>query len=112
MTLDSDSWHRWDHKTGKWVLRVHVQPNARTTAIVGVHDGALRIRLAAPAVEGKANAALVAFLGERLGVARSLLAIRRGARGRRKHVELTAPADFLPELSRRLAHAGGASPEH
>lgn len=108
MRPESGNWHRRDPKTGKWVLSVHVQPNARETAIVGVHDGALRIRLAAPAVEGKANAALVSFLSERLGLARSLIAIRHGARGRRKQVELTAGADFLPELSRRLARAGGS----
>jgi uncharacterized protein (TIGR00251 family) len=88
------------------VLSLHVQPNARATAFAGVHDGALKIRLAAPAVDDKANTALVAFLSERLGLARSLIAIRRGARGRRKQVELAAGADFLPEIVRRLARDG------
>ena len=100
MTLASDNWHRRDQKTGKWLLSVHVQPNARTTAVAGVHGGALKIRLVAPAVDHKANAALLSFLSDRLGLARSLLAIRRGARSRRKEVEVTAGADFLSLLSR------------
>jgi uncharacterized protein (TIGR00251 family) len=111
VTSESESWHRRDQKTGKWVLSVHVQPNARETAVAGVQGGALRIRLAAPATDGKANAALVAFLSERLGLARSLIAIRWGPRSRRKQVEFLAGADFLPELVRRLARDGGSSPE-
>ena len=102
MSSESDSWRRRDQKTGKWLLSVHVQPNARKTGVAGVHDGALKIRVAAPAVDDKANAALIAFLGQRLGLARSLIAIRRGTHSRRKEVELAAGADFLPELARRL----------
>jgi uncharacterized protein len=111
VTPGRDNWYRRDQKAGKWVLSVHVQPNAHATAVAGVHDGALRIRLAAPAMDGKANAALVAFLSQRLGLARSFIAIRRGPRSRRKQVELLAGADFLPELVRRLARDGGSSPE-
>ena len=100
MTPASDAWHRRDQKTGKWLLRVHVQTNARATAVAGVHGGALKILLVAPAVDNKANAALLAFLSERLGLARPLIAIRRGARSRRKEVEVAAGADFLSLLSR------------
>ena len=100
MTLASGGWHRWDQKTGKWLLSVHVQPGARATAVAGVHGGVLKIRLVAPAVDDKANAALLAFLSDRLGLARSLIAIRRGARSRRKEVEVAAGADFLSEFSR------------
>jgi uncharacterized protein (TIGR00251 family) len=81
-------------------LSVHVQPNARHTAVAGIHGGALKIRVAAPAVDDKANAALVSFLGERLGIARSHLTVRRGARGRRKEIEITAEADSLPDWER------------
>ena len=49
---------------------VRVQPRAARNEIVGVQDAALKVRLTAPPVEGQANAALVAFLAEQLGVRR------------------------------------------
>jgi len=50
------------------VFSVHVVPGSRQDAVLGLHGDALRIRLKAPPVEGKANQALRAFLAERLGV--------------------------------------------
>ena len=50
------------------VLSLHVQPGAKTTAVAGLHGAALKIRLAAPPVDGKANACLLAYLAELLGV--------------------------------------------
>ena len=71
------------------LLKVHVQPGARTTAIGEWDaDGALRIRLQAPAREGRANAALVELLAARLGVPKSALRIERGLTGRRKLVSI------------------------
>jgi uncharacterized protein (TIGR00251 family) len=67
-------------------LVVHVQPRARATAVAGRHGDAIRIRLAAPPVDGAANAELVRFLAERLGVSRSAVQIAGGAAGRRKSV--------------------------
>jgi uncharacterized protein (TIGR00251 family) len=69
-------------------IRVRVQPRASRTEIVGEHDGALRIRVAAPPVEGEANAELVRFLAKRLGVAKSRMRIVAGATGRAKTVEI------------------------
>jgi uncharacterized protein (TIGR00251 family) len=65
---------------------VHVVPRARTTEVAGRHGDAIRIRLAAPPVDGAANAELVRFLAERLGVPRSAVSIIRGAAARRKTV--------------------------
>ena len=65
---------------------VHVMPRAKVTEVVGRHGDAIRIRVAAPPVDGAANAALVRFLAERLGVPRGAVAIVRGAGGRRKTV--------------------------
>jgi hypothetical protein len=96
-------WSRYDPKTGCCVLDVHVQPNARSSAIAGVHGGALKIRVAAPALDNRANAALIELLCEKLELKPACVAIRHGTRGRRKQIAITAGPDFLRELSLRLA---------
>jgi len=68
------------------ILIVHVVPRSRTTAIAGRYGDAIRIRLAAPPVDGAANAELIRFLAARLGVARAKVRIVRGTTGRRKTV--------------------------
>lgn len=52
------------------VLTLHVQPGAKKTEIAGLHGDALKIRLAAPPVEGKANDCLIVFLAQKLGIAK------------------------------------------
>lgn len=68
-------------------LQLHIQPRASTTEIAGVHGDALKIRLAAPPVDGAANEALIRFLAERLGVPRAAVMLIAGLSGRRKLVE-------------------------
>ncbi len=68
------------------VLELLVRPRAPRTGVAGEHGGRLKIALAAPPVEGEANAALVAFLAGCLGVRRADLAIVCGGTGRRKTV--------------------------
>jgi uncharacterized protein (TIGR00251 family) len=80
-------------------ISVHVVPRARRTEVTGVHGDAIRIRLAAPPVDGAANAELVRFLAERLGVARADVEIKSGAGARRKLVEI---AGRSPDDVRRL----------
>jgi uncharacterized protein (TIGR00251 family) len=77
---------------------LHVQPNARKNEIVGLHGDALKVKIAAPAADNKANTALIAFLSETLGVQKSAIAIRHGATGRRKVIEVAGG----PELAKRL----------
>jgi uncharacterized protein len=67
---------------------VHLVPRAKTTEVVGRYGDAIRIRVAAPPVEGAANAELVRFLAERLGVARSAVTIVRGQHARRKAIAI------------------------
>jgi uncharacterized protein (TIGR00251 family) len=67
-------------------LRVYVQPRASRTELAGLHGDAVRIRLAAPPVEGEANQELVRFLARVLGVPRSAVTIATGAGSRRKGV--------------------------
>ena len=68
------------------LLKIRIQPRAGRTEVVGPHGGALKIRLAAPPVDGAANQALVAFLAKRLGLPRASVEIRRGHKGRLKSV--------------------------
>jgi uncharacterized protein (TIGR00251 family) len=74
------------------VLTLAVTPNARQTAVVGLYDDALRVKLAAPPVDGKANAALIAWLADELGLPKRDLRLRRGVAARHKQVEIDAPA--------------------
>jgi uncharacterized protein (TIGR00251 family) len=65
-------------------LVVHVVPRARRTAVSGRHGDAIKITLAAPPVDGAANAELVRFVAARLGLAAGAVTIARGAARRRK----------------------------
>ena len=69
-------------------IALHIQPRASRTEFVGAHGDALKIRLAAPPVEGEANEELVRFLAKTLGVTKSAVTIVRGATGRRKVVRV------------------------
>lgn len=73
------------------VLDVSVVPNARRTALDGLHDGALRVRLAAPPVDGKANQCLVDWLAAELGCPRRAITLLRGQAARRKQLLLDLP---------------------
>jgi len=92
------TWCRYDAASRRIALAIRVQPNARRNEIVGLHGDALKIKIAAPAVDNKANAALVEFLSEALGVPKALISLRRGATGRRKVVEISGD----PALAARI----------
>jgi uncharacterized protein (TIGR00251 family) len=68
------------------VLSVHVQPNASRTECAGLHGDALKIRIAAPPVDGAANDELTRFVAARCAVPRANVVIRSGAEGRRKRL--------------------------
>ncbi len=79
----------WCSATSQGVrLVVHVIPNAKRTEVVGVLDGALKIRLQAQPIEGKANEALMRYLAETLGVPKSKVAVTHGQSSRKKIVEI------------------------
>lgn len=69
-----------------------MQPGAKKTEVAGLHGGRLKIRLAARAVEGAANEALVAFLAEAFGVAKREVRIVAGAQARQKRVAVAGVA--------------------
>lgn len=81
---------------GQWrgdtlVLRCRVQPNARRDAFLGAYGDRLRLALAAPPVEGKANTRAIEFLAAAFGVPRSRVTLVRGARGQDKVFAIAAP---------------------
>jgi uncharacterized protein len=75
-------------RDGAVVFRVRVQPRASCDEITGVVDGALKVRLQAPAVEDRANAALSEYLAELLKTPKSAVRILSGERSRIKRVEI------------------------
>lgn len=81
-------------------IRVHVQPGASKTEIVGMHGGAIRIRVATPPVDGRANDALVRFLASCLDVPVRAVAVTAGTSSRRKSVDV-AGID-VADATRRL----------
>ena len=84
------------------LLHIHVQPRAKRTEVVGRHGDAIKIRLAAPPVDGAANEALIEFLAERLGVAKHAVTIVAGETGRSKRVAI-ATLDEPTAAARLLA---------
>jgi uncharacterized protein (TIGR00251 family) len=87
------------------LIKVHVVPRAKRTEVVGGHGDAIRIRLAAPPVDGAANAELVRFLAKRLGVVRASVRIKSGAGARRKIVEVAGRSS--DDVRRLLLTADG-----
>ena len=74
------------------VLELHVQPGAKRTGVAGMHGERIKIRLAAPATEGRANEALIEFLAEQFGVAKRDVRILSGMKSRDKRVAIEGDA--------------------
>jgi uncharacterized protein (TIGR00251 family) len=69
-------------------LTLHVQPGASRSELAGRHGDALKVRVAAPPVDGAANRELIRFLAAQLGVARASITVVAGSSGRRKTVRV------------------------
>jgi len=83
-------------------LATHILPNAGKTEVVGVFDGALKIRLHAQPIEGKANEVLIRYLAGALRVPKSAINITHGHAGKRKIIEINARDLDLDEVRRVL----------
>ena len=68
------------------MLDLHIQPGAKKSEVVGLHGDALKVRIASPPVDGRANGALLAFLAEVLDVSRQSLQVVKGTSSRHKMV--------------------------
>ena len=93
------SWLREDDRGV--VLSVHARPGAKKDAVAGVFDGKLKVALAAPPVDGKANAKLCAFLAKKIDTSKSGVTLISGETSREKRVRITdiAPEAVLEALS-------------
>src|SRR5437763_9159565 len=81
--------HRWSGDDLE--LWIRAQPGARRTEASGIHAGAYRIRIAARAIEGAANDALLEFLAEALQVPRKRCVLMRGTASRNKRIRIESP---------------------
>ena len=73
------------------VLELHVQPGAKRTEFAGMHGERMKVKLAAPPVDGKANAALIEFLAGKYGVPKRNVSIEAGLASRQKRVVIWKP---------------------
>jgi len=87
--VSAPPWRRQDGNA--LVLTLHVQPGASRTEVAGTHGDALKVRLAARAVDGRANAALVRYLADCFGVPARGVVLEHGESSRRKVVRIVAP---------------------
>ena len=74
---------------GRITLTLHIQPGAKITGIAGLHGDALKIRLAAPPVDGKANDALIRFIADTLKLPKAAVNLKSGQTSRRKVLEVS-----------------------
>ena len=85
----------YSEKDGMLIFRVRVVPRASRSEVVGEHDGALRVRIAAPPVDGAANDELVRLLARAFHVSRSDVEIRAGQNSKLKQVGVSG---ISPEM--------------
>ena len=86
-------------------LAVQITPGAKQTEVLGVHDDALKLKLQAQPVEGRANDALIRFLADLLGLPRSAVSITHGLSSRKKVVAVKAPQLRPDDIARLLLPA-------
>ncbi len=77
------------------VLDISVSPNAKRTEVAGLHDGALRVRLASQPIDGQANAALLRWLADALDQPRQSVELIRGDTSRRKQVRVQQSPELV-----------------
>ena len=78
---------------GQWLLLVRVQPGAKKTEAAGMLEERLKIKIAAPAVDNKANMALVAFVAKMLALRQSRVSLAAGATSRQKNLLVESKAE-------------------
>lgn len=90
-------WYR-ANPDGTVSLSIHAQPGARRTEVAGLHGDALKIRIAAPALEDRANDALIEFIAGKLGIAKREVILVSGVKSRAKRLEIQSACADLERL--------------
>jgi uncharacterized protein (TIGR00251 family) len=91
----ADSWFRYEEDRDVLTLVLRVQPNASRTEFAGFHGEYPKVRVAAPAIEDRANALLLDFLKKKFDLRGGKVIITRGSRGRTKTIEISNPGQIL-----------------
>jgi uncharacterized protein (TIGR00251 family) len=91
----ADSWYRYSPDRDLLTLVIRVQPNASRTEFAGFHGGYPKLRVAAPAIEDRANSLLLDFLKKKFDLRGGQVMITRGSRGRTKTIEISNPGQTL-----------------
>ena len=89
-------WFRWEGND--LMLRLRITARAGRDGFVNVVDDCLKVRIAAPPVEGRANAHLIDFLARQFDIPRARITLVQGHKGKTKVLRLEAPAKIPPEL--------------
>ena len=92
-------WYRWEKSD--LILELKLQRGASRSEFAGLQGTHLKVRIHAPAVDGKANSALIAFLAEAFGLAKQHIRIERGELSRFKSLRICAP-QTLPQALLQL----------
>lgn len=98
----SPDWLRYKPDRDVWTLQIHAQPGARRNEIVGEHGGRLKLKIAAPAVDNKANACLIEFISSLLEVARSQITIISGGGARQKTLAIQGAGAELVRMLEQI----------
>ncbi len=94
------NWFKWEGED--LILKVQAKPRASRDEFAGVTGDALKIRITAPPVDGKANAHLIEFLAQHFGVAKSRISLLHGHTTHTKWFRIVAPAKFPSSLQSYL----------
>lgn len=92
----SASWYRWDGDD--LILWIKAQPKSSRNGFAEILDDAIKLRITAPPVDGKANAHLVAWLAKHFRVPKSSVIIEKGDTSRRKRIRICGPVQLSPPL--------------
>lgn len=92
------TWYHWQDQHTV-VLDLHVQPAARENALVGMHGDCLKIRIKAPAIDDRANEALIDFLAHEMDVPSRQVRLLHGAHSRRKRLMIVRPRRLLEGMT-------------
>jgi len=86
------SWYKWQGK--QLIITLRIQPRASRDEIIGPYGEALKVRITAPPVDGKANEYLIKFIAKQFGVTRRDVKLISGETGRNKRIVISEPKKF------------------